>query len=96
LATFLELGGKGADHQIAAEPRRRSDAMHLAPSKPQLVGRASDQSSDLAFNLGHVGAARSLIPLAALIQQDRRPARMLAGRQVVDWGFHGLAGSAMR
>src|SRR6516165_4727685 len=93
---LLQLIGEGSDQQIATEPLRWSGAMQLTPGKPQFVRRPIHQFGNLAVDLGDVRPARPISPLAASSGNERRLARVLASRSVVDWGLHALAGAAMR
>src|SRR5689334_8952553 len=93
---MLQLVGEPSDDQIATEAQRRSSAMQCPPRAPQLLGRLTDQSGNLAFKVGHVRASRTVVPAATSTGNGRRLARVLASRSVVKWRFHGLAGSAMR
>ena len=67
--------------------------MQCSPSTPQLLCRPIDQSGDLAIKLRQVRASQ---PVVVWTENGGRLARVLASRSVVDWRFHGLAGSAMR
>jgi len=96
IALLLELMNEGSDQQIAAEPLGWFDTMQLAPGKAQFVRRSMRQFGNLAIDLAHDSAPRINVLLAASTQNRRRPARVLAGRSVVAWRFHALAGSVMR
>jgi hypothetical protein len=64
--------------------------MQLAPGKAQIVRRAMQQFGNLAVDLGHNTNPR------IKTRNRERPARVLAGRSVVAWRFHALAGSVTR
>jgi hypothetical protein len=70
--------------------------MQSPPGTPQLLCRPIDQSGNFAINLGQVWVSQSVFPAAVWTETGGRPARVLASRSIVDWGFHRLAGSAMR
>ena len=70
--------------------------MQCSPSTPQLLCRPIDQSGDLAIKLRQVRSSQTVLLAAVWAETGGRPARVLASRSVVEWGFHGLAGSAMR
>ena len=93
---LLQLIGKSSNQQIATEPLTWSGAMQSPPGKPQFVRRPIHQFGNLAVDLGDVRPARPISPLAASSGNERRLARVLASRSVVDWGLHALAGAAMR
>jgi hypothetical protein len=92
IALLLELMNEGSDQQIATEPLGWFDTMQSAPGKAQIVRRPMQQSGNLPVDLGHNSAPR----FAASTRNGGRPARVLAGRSVVAWRFHALAGSVMR
>ena len=48
----------------ATKPVRRAGAMQLPPGKPQFVRRPIAQAGNLAFDLGEVGPARLIVPMA--------------------------------
>src|ERR1700741_3490632 len=96
IALLLQLLNEGSDQQIATEPLGWFDTMQSAPGKAQTVRRPNHQSGDLAVDRGHNSAPRINLRVAALTGNAGRPARVLAGRSVVAWRFHALAGSAMR
>jgi hypothetical protein len=96
MGTLLQIIGKGADEQVAAETHRRSRAMQLAPDKPQLLCRPIEQPGDFGFDLDQARLSCSVVPIATSIANGRRPARVLASRRIVDCGLHALAGSAIR
>jgi hypothetical protein len=87
---------EGSDQQIATEPLGWFDTMQSAPGKAQIVRRPMQQFGNLAVDLGHNSNPRIKIRVAASTPNGGRPARVLAGRSVVAWRFHALAGSAMR
>jgi len=58
--------------------------------------RGERWSGRLVGKLGRVQASQTVVPAAVWIENRGRLARVLASRSVVDWGFHRLAGSAMR
>ena len=96
IALLLELVSEGSDQQIATEPLGWFDTMQSAPGKAQIVRRPMQQFGNLAVDLGHNSNPRIKIRVAASTPNGGRPARVLAGRSVVAWRFHALAGSAMR
>src|SRR5215467_13774062 len=96
IASLLQLMREGSDDQITTEAWRWLGAMQLAPPHPQILRGAIDQFGNFAFDIGDVGTAPSVVPIAAAVGNGRRPARVLASRSVVDGRFHTLAGSAMR
>jgi len=96
IALLLELMNEGSDQQIATEPLGWFDTMQSAPGKAQIVRRPMQQFGNLAVDLGHNSNPRIKIRVAASTPNGGRPARVLAGRSVVAWRFHALAGSAMR
>jgi hypothetical protein len=67
--------------------------MQSPPRTPQLLCRLTDQLSDFAINLCQCQTSQPVLPAVVCTE---RLARVLASRSVVEWGFHGLAGSAMR
>ena len=70
--------------------------MQSPPRTPQLLCRLTDQLSDFAINLCQCQTSQPVLPAVVCTETAGRPARVLASRSVVEWGFHGLAGSAMR
>jgi hypothetical protein len=96
MGALLQLVGKGSDHQIAAEPQRKSAAMQFAPARLQILCRAIEQSSNFAVGFRRARLSCSVVPLSATTEKGRRLARVLASRRVVSWRCHTLAGSAMR
>ena len=66
------------------------------PGTPQIVRRPMQQFGNLAVDLGHNSVPQINLRVAALTGNRGRPARVLAGRSVVAWRFHALAGSVMR
>jgi hypothetical protein len=96
MGALLQLIGKGSDQQIATEAQRRSGAVELTPSKPQVWCRSLGQASDFVFGLARTRLSCALVPVAPSTGNGRRPARVLASRRIVDCGLHTLAGSAMR
>src|SRR3984957_12829588 len=93
VGTLLQLIGETPDDQIATEAQRRSGVMQCSPSTPQLLCRPIDQLSDFAINLCQCQTSQPVLPAVVCTE---RLARVLASRSVVEGGFHGLAGSAMR
>ena len=96
IALLLELMNEGSDQQIAAEPLGWFDTMQSAPGKAQIVRRPIQQFGNLAVDLGHNSNPRIDLRVAASTRIGGRPARVWAGRSVVGWRFHALAGSMMR
>jgi hypothetical protein len=70
--------------------------MQFPPGTPQLLCRPIYQSGYFAINPDQVRAMQTVHPAVVWTQAGGRLARGLASRSVVDWGFHRLAGSAMR
>ena len=70
--------------------------MQLAPGKLQFLRRLINQLGNLAIDLSDVRISRPVGPGSASTGNRRRLARVLASRNVGDWRFHTLAGSAMR
>jgi hypothetical protein len=70
--------------------------MQCPPGTPQLLCRPINQPCNFAIKLGQVRASQSVVPAAVWTENGGRLARVLTSRRVVDWGFHRLAGSAMR
>ena len=93
MGTLLQLIGETPDDQIATEPQRRSGVIKCPPDTPQLLCRLTDQPGDFAIRFCQRQALQPVLPAAVCTE---RLARVLASRSVVEWGFHGLAGSAMR
>ena len=97
MGALLQLIGETPDDQITTEVQGRSGVMQCPPRTPQLLCRPIDQSGNLAgFKLGQVPVSKSVVPDVDWTETGGRLARVLASRSVVEWGFHGLAGSAMR
>ena len=93
MAPLLLLIGKGSNQEIATEPVRRSGVMQLPPGKPQFGRRPVHQFSNLALDLGDIRIAGRG---AASTGKERRRARVLASRRIVNRRFHPRGGSAMR
>ena len=93
MGALLQLIGETPDDQIATEAQRRADVMQSPPRTPQLLCRLIDQLSDFAINLCQCHTSPPVLPAVVCTE---RLAGVLASRSVVEWGFHGLAGSAMR
>jgi hypothetical protein len=96
MGALLQLIGKPSDNQITTEAQRRSGVMQCPPGTPQLPCRPIDQSGDFAIKLDQAQVSQSVFPAAVWTEAGRRLARVLASRSVVGWGFHRLAGSAIR
>jgi hypothetical protein len=96
MGAVLQLIGEPPDDQITTEAQRRSSVMQCPPDMPQLLCRPIDQSRDFAIKLGQVRVSQSVVPAAVWTEDGRPLARLLASRSVMDWRFHGLAGSAIR
>src|SRR5580704_6901465 len=93
VSASLQLIGEHPDDKIATEAQRQSGVMQCSPSTPQLLCRPIDHLSDFAINLCQCQTSQPVLPAVVCTE---RLARVLASRSVVEWGFHGLAGSAMR
>src|ERR1700720_1734280 len=93
VSALLQLIGEPPDDQIATEAQRRPGVMQSPPRTPQLLCRLTDQLSDFAINLCQCQTSQPVLPAVVCTE---RLARVLASRSVVEWGFHGLVGSAMR
>jgi hypothetical protein len=70
--------------------------MQCPPGTPQLLCRPIDQPGDFAIKTGQVRISQSVLPGADWTETRGRLAGVLASRSIVGWGFHRLAGSAMR
>ena len=96
MGTLLQLIGEPPDDQIATEPQRRTGVIKCPPDTPQFLCRLTGQPGDFAIKLSQVPISRSVFSAIVGGETRGRLARVLASRSVVEWGFHGLAGSAMR
>jgi hypothetical protein len=96
VSALLQFIREPPNDQIATKAQRWSSVMQCPPGTPQLLCRPIHQSRDFAIKLGQVQFSQSVLPAAVWTEDGRRLARVLASRSVVDWGFHGLAGSALR
>src|SRR5215475_2706804 len=96
MGTLLQFISKSSDQQIAAEAHRRSRAMQLAPGKPQLPCRSIEQTGNFSFDIAQARLSCAVVSIAAPTGNERRPARLLASRCIVDRRLHALAGSAIR
>jgi hypothetical protein len=96
VSALLQLIAEASDDQIATEPQGRSGVMQSLPRTSQLLCRLTTQSGNLAFKVGQVRASQTVVPVATSTGNGRRLAGVLASRSIVNWRFHGLAGSAMR
>src|ERR1700749_4463551 len=97
MGALLQLIGEAPDDKIATEAQRRPSVMQCPPGTPQLLCRSIDQSGNFAkIKLGQVPVSQSILPTPVWTETGGRLARVVASRSVVDWGFHRLAGSAMR
>src|ERR1700722_14094095 len=96
MGALLQLIGEPPDDQIATEPQRRSGVIKCPPDTPQFLCRLTGQPGDFAIKLSQVPISRLVFSAIVGGKTRGRLARVLASRSVVDWGFHGLAGSAMR
>jgi len=94
MGALLQLIGEPPDDQIATEAQRRSGVIKCPPDTPQLLCGLTDQSGDFAIKFCQRHTSQPVLP--AVVCTAGRLARALASRSVVEWGFHGLAGSAMR
>src|ERR1700730_15966851 len=92
----LQLIGEVSDDQIATEPKGRSGVIKCLPDTPQFLCRLTGQPGDFAIKLSQVPISRSVFSAIVGGETRGRLARVLASRRVVEWGFHRLAGSAMR
>src|SRR6202030_4846899 len=92
----LQLIGEPPDDQIATEAQGRSSVMQCPPCTTQLLCRETGQPGDFAIRLSQFPISRSVFSAIVGGETRGRLARMLASRSVVEWGFHRLAGSAMR
>jgi hypothetical protein len=72
IGSLLQLMDEVSDDQIATEARRRSGAMQLAPTNPQILRRSIGQAGNLALDLGNVSTARSIAPIAVSVANRRR------------------------
>ena len=96
MGTLLQLIGEPPDDQIATEPQRRSSVMQSPPHTPQLLCRLTDQPGDFAIKFCQGQTSPPVLPAIVCTETTGRLARLLASRSVVNWGFHRIAGSAMR
>jgi hypothetical protein len=96
MGSLLQLIGELPDDQITTEAQGRSSVIQCPPGTPELLCRTIDQSGYFAIRLGQIRVSQSVLPAAVATETGGRPARVLASRSVMDWGFHRLAGSAMR
>ena len=96
MGALLQLIGQPPDDQIATEAQRRSGVMQRPPGAPQLLCRAIDQPGDFTINLGQGLVAKSVPSGVVGTETGERLARTLASRNIVNWRFHRLTGSAMR
>ena len=96
MGTLLQLIGEAPDDQIATEAQGCSGVIQCLPGTPQLLCRPIDQPGDFAINLGQVLVVKPVPSGVVWTETGERLATVLASRSVVDWGFHRLAGSAMR
>src|SRR6202022_1558003 len=94
IGALLQLIGEPPDDQIATEAQRRSGVIKYPPDTPQLLCGLTDQSGDFAIKFCQRHTSQPVLP--AVVCTAGRLARALGSRSVVEWGFHGLAGSAMR
>jgi hypothetical protein len=70
--------------------------MQCPPGTPQLLCRPIDQPGNVAIKPGPVLVSQTVVSAAVWTETRGRLARVLASRTIVDWDFHGLAGSAIR
>ena len=96
MGALLQLIGEPPDDQIATEAQRWSAVIKRPPGVPQILCRAIDRPGDFAINLGQVLVAKPVPSDVVWTETGERLAKVLASRSIVDWGFHRLAGSAMR
>ena len=96
MGALLQLIGEPPDDQITTEAQRRSGVIQCPPDTPQLLCRLIDQSGDFAIKFCQGQTSQPVLPAIVCTETTGRLARLLASRSVVNWGFHRLAGSAMR
>ncbi len=96
LGALLQLIGEPPDDQIATEPQRRSGVIKCSPDTPQILSRLTDQPGDFAVKFCQGQSSQPVLPAIVCTETTGRLARLLASRSVVNWGFHRIAGSAMR
>ena len=96
MGALLQLIGEPPDDQIATEAQGRSGVMQCPPGTPQLLCRPIDQPGDFAIKPGQVRVSQTVVSAVVWTEIGGRLAGVLASRSTVDWGFHRLAGSAMR
>jgi len=72
IGSLLQLMDEASDDQIATEARRRSGAMQLAPTNPQILRRSIGQAGNLALDIGNVSTARSIALFAVPVANRRR------------------------
>jgi hypothetical protein len=63
---------------------------------PQILCRLTDQPGDFAVKFCQGQTSQPVLPAIVYTETTRWLARLLASRSVVNWGFHRIAGSAMR
>ena len=70
--------------------------MQCSPSTPQILCRLTDQPGDFAIKFCQGQTSQPVLPAIVCTETGGRLATVLASRSIIDWGFHRLAGSAMR
>ena len=96
MGTLLQLIGEASDDQITTEAQRRSGVIKCSPDTPQILCRLTDQPGDFAIKFCQGQTSQPVLPAIVCTETTGRLARVLASRSVVNWGFHTIAGSAMR
>ena len=96
MGTLLQLIGESPDDQITTEAQRRSGVIKCSPDTPQILCRLTDQPGDFAIKFCQGQTSQPVRPAIVCTETGGRLARLLASRNIIDWGFHRLAGSAMR
>jgi len=96
VGALLQLIGEPPDDQITTEAQRRSGVIKCSPDTPQILCRLTDQPGDFAIKFCQGQTSQPVLPAIVCTETGGRLARLLASRSIIDWGFHRLAGSAMR
>ena len=96
MGALLQLVGEPPDDQIATEPQGRSGVIKCLPDTPQFLCRLTGQPGDFAIKPGQVRPSQTVVSAAVWTETRGRLAGVLASRSIVNWRFHGLAGSAIR
>ena len=96
MGALLQLIGEPPYDQIATEAQRRSGVIKCSPDTPQILCRLTDQPGDFAIKFCQGQTSQPVLPAIVCTETGGRLARVLASQSVMNWGFHRIAGSAMR